>query len=113
MPYAMRVRLYCAGQLEADTDPDLPLGAPGSEIVATLADSQRALVELCQAAHGPTVRLLGFGDDAMRAYFSMIRERAGADRPISYHQHYTALLVTPELRQADMWMAQVDIALSR
>lgn len=115
MAYAVRVRLYCAGQLEADTDPDAPEGTPGSEVVATLADTQRALVELCQAAHGPDIRLLGFGDDAMRAYYSMLSDRVEKAHggPVSYHQHYTALLNTPALQQADMWMAQVDIAVSR
>lgn len=112
MPYAIRVRLYSAGKLEADTDPDLPAGAPGSEVVATLADSQRALVELCQTAHGPDIRLLGFGDDAMRAYLQMLHGRAGQNRPFTYQQGYTALLDTPQVRQADAWLAQVDIAVS-
>lgn len=113
MPYAIRVRLYCAGALEADTDPDLPDGQPGAERCATLADVQRALVELCQAAHGPEIRLLGFGDDAMRAYYAMLSVRAGAGRPFTYQQGYTALLDTPALRQADAWLAQVDIAVAR
>lgn len=112
MSLAIRIRLYCAGNLEADTDPDAPEDARGSEVVPDVAASQRALVELCQAAHGPDIRLLGFGDDAMRAYWSMISSRVALGRPFSYSQGYTALLDTPALRQADAWLAQVDIAVS-
>lgn len=111
MPYAIRVRLYRGAELEADTDPDLEPGAPGAEIVADLAASQAALVELCEACHGPDVQLLGFGAAAMTAYGHMLRDRARSGR-FSYSQGYSVLIDTQQLRSATMWRAQVDISVS-
>lgn len=112
MPYALRVRLYRGSVLEADTDPELEPGEPGAEVVTDLAASQRALVELCEAMHGPDVRLLGFSDPAMHAYGCMLRDRAGKSSRFSYEQGYSVLIDTPQLRSATRWRAQVDIVVS-
>lgn len=112
MPYAIRVRLYCGPTLEADTDPELPLGEPGSEVVADIEAMQRAMVELCEAFHGPDVKLLGFSPLAMGAYSAGIRSRARSDHTLTYRQGYIVLLDTPQLRSATSWMAQVDMIVS-
>lgn len=113
MPYAIRVRLYRGDTLEADTDPDTAPQAPGAEVVQDLESVQRAMVDLCRAFHGEGVRLLGFGRNAQHAYLSMMRSRAGLDRPFNYRQGYSVLVDTPQVRSATCWVAQVDIAVAR
>lgn len=108
MPYAIRVRLYRANVLEADTDPDLEPGAPGLEAVETLADSQAALVELCTAMHGPA-KLMGFGAIALDAYGAEIRGRASRALAFTYAHGY----LVAQRDSVEWWRAQVDIALSR
>lgn len=109
MPYRIRVRLYRGAQLEADTDPDLGSGEPGAEVVATLDDTQAALVELCQAMHGPAARLLGLSGIAMDAYGCMVRERAQREPQFSYSQGYSVLTG----HYVEWWKAHVDIAVTR
>lgn len=113
MPYAIRVRLYHGDVLEADTDPELPDDAPGAEVVQDLKASQRALVELCEAFHGPNVQLLGFGPDALDAYGARLKSLALMRSRFNYSQGYTVLVDTPEMRSATMWRAQVDIAVAQ
>jgi hypothetical protein len=109
MAYSIRVRLRRGGVLEADTDPDAPEGAPGAERVPLLQDVQPAVRELCQSL-APEAALLGMSDDAAKAYASMIAERAMYGRPFTYHQGFSLLWDGADMRRAEVWDAQVDIA---
>lgn len=112
MPYAIRVRLYRGDTLEADTDPELEPGEPGSEVAKDLEAVQGAMVELCTAFHGPDVTLLGFSPIAMTTYLAGLRSRASNSGSMLYRQGYIVLLDTPQLRSATSWLAQVDITVS-
>lgn len=109
MPYSIRVRLRRGGVLEADSDPELAENAAGAEVVSDLQAAQRAVTELCQSI-APEARLLGMGDLAATAYGNMIRERAMYGRPFTYHQGFSLLWHSDDVRRSELWDAQVDIA---
>lgn len=111
MAYSIRVRLRRGGVLEADTDPELTDGVPGAEIVPDLGALQTALLELCQSID-PAAKLLGFDTLATHAYGSMIAERAMYGRPFTFHRGFSLLWDGADVRRAEMWDAQVDIAVA-
>lgn len=112
MTYAVRVRLYQGDirgpeiEPQADTDPDLKDGAPGSERAAGLEDVGQVLRELAEAMH-PGAALLGLSDMANGAYLTSMREHIGKTRVLTYQQSYS---VKTDNR-VDWWFARVDVQL--
>lgn len=110
MTYAVRVRLYNADlrgpvvEPEADTDPDLRDGAPGSERAEGLEDVGTVLRELCAAMH-PGAQLLGLSDRALGAYLAVMREHISKTSALSYNQSYS--IKTGAC--VDWWHACVDV----
>lgn len=95
MPYAYRVQLRDeAGDLQADTDPDAPHGAPGAEQADSMSAVHAAVIGLCQAFH----------EGAELAWRDMALDHLG-DTVRGYIQPYAV----SHGHGFEVWAAHVDI----
>lgn len=110
MTYALRIRLYFADirgpdtEPEADTDPDVPEGAPGSERAEELEDVGEVLRELAYAYH-EGAGLLGLSDRANGAYLLVMRDHIGKANALTYQQAYMVKVG----HVVHTWHARVDV----
>ncbi len=111
MTYAIRIRLYFADikgpdvEPEADTDPDVRDGAPGSERAEELEGVGEILRELAQAFHADAEQLLGLSDMANGAYLRVMRDHIGKANALTYQQAYSVKVG----HAVHWWHARVDV----
>lgn len=111
-----RFRLYSNAQPDepqADSDPDLDPGQPGTQIIRGLPAVGSELIALATAYHG-TASLRGLGgDDIARAIRgirpTLSRRKADGHEDATMRIHYDTLESFNEQTRTRGWLARVDL----